>query len=125
MSAAGRTRPLSFLQAADDELTIFERSRAGRRAFTPPPLDVPDRDVDDLLPADVRRTDGPRLPEVSEPEIVRHYNRLSKRNFDLDTGFYPLGSCTMKHKPKLPERGAALPRHAQVRPLQRPGPAHG
>ena len=48
------------------------------------------------------------LPEVSEPEIVRHYNRLSKRNFDLDTGFYPLGSCTMKHNPKLHERVAAL-----------------
>src|ERR1700729_667093 len=125
MSAAGRTRPLSFLQAADDELTIFERSRAGRRAFTPPPLDVPDRDVDDLLPADVRRTDGPRLPEVSEPEIVRHYNRLSKRNFDLDTGFYPLGSRTMKHNPKLHERVAALPGHARLHPLQSPEQSQG
>ena len=125
MSATGRTRPLSFLQAADDELTIFERSRAGRRAFTPPPLDVPDRDVDDLLPADLRRTDGPRLPEVSEPEIVRHYNRLSKRNFDLDTGFYPLGSCTMKHNPKLHERVAALPGHARLHPLQSPEQSQG
>ena len=61
-----------------------------------------------------------RLPEIAEPEIVRHYNRLSKRNFDLDTGFYPLGSCTMKHNPKLHERVAALPGHARLHPLQHP-----
>ena len=67
----------------------------------------------------------PRLPEVSEPEIVRHYNRLSKRNFDLDTGFYPLGSCTMKHNPKLHERVAALPGHAKLHPLQDPSRAQG
>ncbi len=123
--SAGQARPLSFLQAADDELTIFERSRAGRRAFTPPPLDVPDRDLDELIPVELRRTDAPRLPEVSEPEIVRHYNRLSKRNFDLDTGFYPLGSCTMKHNPKLHERVAALPGHARLHPLQNPEQAQG
>jgi glycine dehydrogenase subunit 2 len=97
-----------FTAAADDELTIYERSKAGRRAFSPPALDVPERPLDELLPAALRRSDPPRLPEVSEPEIVRHYNRLSKRNFDLDTGFYPLGSCTMKHNPKLHERVAAL-----------------
>ena len=61
-----------------------------------------------------------RLPEIAEPEIVRHYNRLSKRNFDLDTGFYPLGSCTMKHNPKLHERVAALPGNARLHPLQHP-----
>jgi glycine dehydrogenase subunit 2 len=89
--------------AADDELTIFERSKAGRRAFVAPALDVPERPLDELLAPGLRRAQPPRLPEVSEPEIVRHYNRLSKRNFDLDTGFYPLGSCTMKHNPKLHE----------------------
>jgi glycine dehydrogenase subunit 2 len=109
----------------DDELTIFERSKAGRRAFTPPPLDVPQRPVDELLPARLRRSEPARLPEVSEPEIVRHYNRLSKRNFDLDTGFYPLGSCTMKHNPKLHERIAALPGHARLHPLQDPSQAQG
>ena len=119
------TRALSFLQAADDELTIFERSRPGRRAFTPPPLDVPERELDDLIPAVLRRAEAPGLPEVSEPEIVRHYNRLSKRNFDLDTGFYPLGSCTMKHNPKLHERVAALPGHARLHPLQSPERAQG
>ena len=74
-----------------------------------PELDVPDVDVSDVLPDWARRTEPAALPEVSEPEIVRHYNGLSKKNFDLDTGFYPLGSCTMKHNPKLHERVAALP----------------
>ncbi len=108
----------SFIAAADDELTIYERSQPGRRAFVPPTLDVPVRPLDELLPASLRRAEPPRLPEVAEPEIVRHYNRLSKRNFDLDTGFYPLGSCTMKHNPKLHERVAALPGHAKLHPLQ-------
>ena len=111
--------------AADDELTIYERSKPGRRAFVAPELDVPERPLDELLPAELRRSEPPRLPEVSEPEIVRHYNRLSKRNFDLDTGFYPLGSCTMKHNPKVHERIAALPGHAKVHPLQDPHHAQG
>jgi glycine dehydrogenase subunit 2 len=67
----------------------------------------------------------PRLPELSEPEIVRHYVNLSKRNFDLDSGFYPLGSCTMKHNPRLHERVAALPGHARLHPLQSPARAQG
>ena len=71
-----------------------------------------------LLPERLRRSEPPRLPEVSEPEIVRHYVGLSKRNFDLDSGFYPLGSCTMKHNPRLHERAAALPGHARLHPLQ-------
>jgi glycine dehydrogenase subunit 2 len=113
------------IRAADDQLTIYERSREGRRAFVAPPLDVPERPLDELLPAALRRAEGPRLPEVAEPEIVRHYNRLSKRNFDLDTGFYPLGSCTMKHNPKLHERVAALPGHSKLHPFQDPSEAQG
>jgi glycine dehydrogenase subunit 2 len=112
-------------RAADDQLTIYERSKPGRRAFAAPSLDVPERPLDELLPPGLRRTEPARLPEVSEPEIVRHYNRLSKRNFDLDTGFYPLGSCTMKHNPKLHERIAALPGHARLHPLQDPSLAQG
>jgi glycine dehydrogenase subunit 2 len=115
--------------AADDQLTIYERSKPGRRAFVAPPLDVPEHPLDDLIPPRLRRAEGgggrARLPEVSEPEIVRHYNRLSKRNFDLDTGFYPLGSCTMKHNPKLHERVAALDGHARLHPLQDPRRAQG
>src|ERR671918_2548145 len=95
--------------------TIFEHSVEGRRAFVAPELDVPRREG--LLPDRFQRKDPAKLPEIAEPEIVRHYNRLSKRNFDLDTGFYPLGSCTMKHNPKLNERVAALPGHSRVHPL--------
>jgi len=125
MSATDVKRTLSFTQAADDDLTIYQRSKPGRRAFSPPPLDVPERPLDELIPAPLRRSEAARLPEVSEPEIVRHYNRLSKRNFDLDTGFYPLGSCTMKHNPKLHERVAALPGNAKLHPFQAPADAQG
>ncbi len=99
-------------------VTIFERGAPGRRAFSCPPLDVPPVELESVLPAHLRREQPPRLPEVSEPEIVRHYVGLSKRNFDLDSGFYPLGSCTMKHNPRLHERAAALPGHARLHPLQ-------
>jgi glycine dehydrogenase subunit 2 len=110
---------------AEPVLTIYERSRAGRRAFVAPALDVPQRPLDELLPAALRRAVPAKLPEVSEPELVRHYNGISKRNFDLDTGFYPLGSCTMKHNPKLHERVAALPGNARLHPLQDPKRAQG
>jgi glycine dehydrogenase subunit 2 len=106
-------------------VTIFERGAPGRRAFQCPDLDVPDVSVHELLPPGLRRAEPPRLPELSEPEIVRHYVRLSKRNFDLDSGFYPLGSCTMKHNPRLHERVAALPGHARLHPLQDPERAQG
>jgi glycine dehydrogenase subunit 2 len=125
MSTTETRRPAWFTEAADDVLTIYGRSKPGRRAFTPPPLDVPDRALDELIPPELRREQPARLPEVSEPEIVRHFNRLSKRNFDLDTGFYPLGSCTMKHNPKLHERVAALPGNARLHPFQRPQAAQG
>ena len=111
--------------AADDQLTIYERSKPGRRALVAFALDVLEHPFDQLIPARLRRAETPHLPEVSEPEIVRHYNRLSKRNFDLDTGFYPLGSCTMKHNPKLHERVAALDGHARLHPLQDPRRAQG
>ncbi|MBI4897968.1 MAG: aminomethyl-transferring glycine dehydrogenase subunit GcvPB [Actinobacteria bacterium] len=103
---------------AERAVTIFEKSHPGRRAAMLPPLDVPDRDPADLLPAAALRKRAARLPEIAEPEIVRHYNRISRRNFDLDSGFYPLGSCTMKHNPKLHERAAALPGFSRLHPLQ-------
>jgi glycine dehydrogenase subunit 2 len=106
-----------------DTLTIFEKGAPGRRAFVCPEMDVPA--VDGLLPDRFRRAEPARLPEVSEPEIVRHYVNLSKKNFDLDSGFYPLGSCTMKHNPRLHERVAALPGHARLHPLQSPAHAQG
>src|SRR5687767_14325042 len=110
---------------SDDTVTVFERSRSGRRAFTPPATDVPEVPVEDLLPADAIRERPAELPEISEPELVRHYTTLSSKNFHLDEGFYPLGSCTMKHNPKLHERVAALPGHARLHPLQDPEYAQG
>src|SRR5437763_5199961 len=105
--------------------TIFEQSREGRRAFVAPKLDVPEVPVSELLPADALRAEPPELPEIAEPEIVRHYHNISKKNFDLDAGFYPLGSCTMKHNPKLHERVAALAGFARLHPLQDPEYAQG
>jgi glycine cleavage system P protein (glycine dehydrogenase) subunit 2 len=109
----------------DAARTIFQKGAPGRRAFVCPELDVPAVDVGELLPERFRRSQPARLPEVSEPEIVRHYVGISKRNFDLDSGFYPLGSCTMKHNPRLHERVAALPGHARLHPLQDPERAQG
>jgi glycine cleavage system P protein (glycine dehydrogenase) subunit 2 len=109
----------------DRAVTIFERSRAGRRAATIPDPGVPERPLDELIPSRLRRERPAELPEVSEPEIVRHYNRVSRRNFDLDTGLYPLGSCTMKHNPRLNESVAALPGHARLHPAQDPKRAQG
>jgi glycine cleavage system P protein (glycine dehydrogenase) subunit 2 len=112
-------------QQRERATTIFERSVAGRRAATLPPLDVPDRPLSELVPERLLREEPPKLPEVSEPEIVRHYSRLSRRNFDLDSGPYPLGSCTMKHNPRLNEKVAALPGHARLHPAQEPRRAQG
>jgi len=112
-------------QQRERALTIFEKGAPGRSAFLCPAPGVPEVDPLDLLPAHLRREQPARLPQVSEPEIVRHYVRLSKRNFDLDSGFYPLGSCTMKHNPRLHERVAALPGHSRLHPLQEAGQSQG
>ncbi|MET0822986.1 MAG: aminomethyl-transferring glycine dehydrogenase subunit GcvPB, partial [Solirubrobacterales bacterium] len=109
----------------DPATTIYERSVEGRRAATLPPAGVPEPPLSELIPQKYLRAGGPGLPEISEPEIVRHYNRLSRRNFDLDTGPYPLGSCTMKHNPRLNEKVAALPGHARLHPAQDPKRAQG
>ncbi len=119
MSAKLDPRPTEDIQ------TVFEKSVEGRRAFTAPASDVPEVPIEELLPAAAIRKRPAELPEISEPEIVRHYNGLSKKNFDLDSGFYPLGSCTMKHNPKLHERVAGLPGHARLHPLQDPDYAQG
>jgi glycine dehydrogenase subunit 2 len=110
---------------SDDTVTVFERSRDGRRAFVAPETDVPELPLEELLPAEAIRERPAELPEISEPELVRHYTTLSSKNFHLDEGFYPLGSCTMKHNPKLHERVAALPGHARLHPLQDPEYAQG
>jgi glycine dehydrogenase subunit 2 len=94
---------------------IFEKSRPGRRAGAPPRHEgLPHVDV----PAELRRAEPPRLPELAEPEIVRHFTELSTRNYGVDTGFYPLGSCTMKYNPRIGERLVTLPGFAHLHPLQ-------
>ena len=107
----------------DAATTIYERSLEGA-VRRPCPRPASGAALDELIPEAASRA-AAELPEVSEPEIVRHYNRISRRNFDLDTGFYPLGSCTMKHNPRLNERVAALPGHARLHPAQEPKRAQG
>jgi len=100
------------------ESLIFEKGAPGRTAAELPALDVPARALSELVPSALLRTEPAPLPEVSEIEVVRHYTHLSQRNFSVDSGFYPLGSCTMKYNPKLNEDMAALPGFAALHPLQ-------
>ncbi len=100
------------------ESLIFEKGATGRRAATMPAMDVPTEALEDMIPVGLLREEPAPLPEVSEIEVVRHYTHLSQRNFGVDTGFYPLGSCTMKYNPKLNEDMAALPGFAHIHPLQ-------
>ena len=81
------------------EPLIFELSKAGRRGTTLPPMDVPEMNLDEMLPPEEIREKPAQFPEVSEVDIVRHFTRLSQLNHGVDTGFYPLGSCTMKYNP--------------------------
>ena len=98
------------------EPTIFDKSRAGRRASSLRSLDVPEVDVSEALPG-VELADGPpALPEVGELDLVRHFTRLSQRNHGIDVGFYPLGSCSMKYNPRQAEAAAALPGFRDLHP---------
>jgi glycine dehydrogenase subunit 2 len=99
----------------------MDRSRPGRSAFGFAPLDVPESSVPDAA----RRRSEPGLPEISEIDLVRHYTRLSQMNYGVDTGFYPLGSCTMKYNPKVAETVAALPGFQRMHPLQPDQTAQG
>jgi glycine dehydrogenase subunit 2 len=108
------------------EKLIFEKGAPGRRAATLPELDVPaTRSLESLIPAEYLRAEPAPLPEVSEIEVVRHFTHLSQRNFGVDVGFYPLGSCTMKYNPKLNEDIASLPGFARLHPLEHESMAQG
>ena len=100
---------------------IFEKSRPGRRAGRVPDHGLPTPE----LPQELRRRAPPRLPEVAESEIVRHITALADRTFGIDTGFYPLGSCTMKHNPRVNERVGRLPGFRDLHPHQEDEGAQG
>jgi glycine dehydrogenase subunit 2 len=100
------------------ETLIFEQSQAGRRAETLPRPNVPLKPLDSLVPQGYLRQKPPALPEVSELEVMRHFVRLSHLNHSIDTGFYPLGSCTMKYNPKVNDAMAALEGFRELHPLQ-------
>lgn len=95
---------------------IYELSRPGRRGASLPDNGTPDATAS--IPAGLLRAEAPRLPEVDEPTVVRHYTNMSANNFGVDTGFYPLGSCTMKYNPKINEEIAAHHAFADLHPMQ-------
>lgn len=104
---------------------IFEISRPGRIGYSLPELDVPTEDIDEILPEEYIRTTEPELPEVSELQIIRHYTALSTRNHGVDSGFYPLGSCTMKYNPKINENVARMAGFSHIHPYQEEASVQG
>jgi glycine dehydrogenase subunit 2 len=104
------------LHREGDQPLIFERGQANRKAYTLPDLDVPEASLDELR--GFTRVEAPRLPELSEVDVIRHFTALSTRNHGVDSGFYPLGSCTMKYNPKRNEKAARMPGFANIHPYQ-------
>ena len=100
------------------EPLIFEKSSPGRRCFILPACDVPEKPITNFFPEKMLRKQEPKLPEVSEIDVVRHFTRLSQMNFCVDTNFYPLGSCTMKYNPKINEDAARLEGFTKLHPYQ-------
>ncbi|MGE8078095.1 aminomethyl-transferring glycine dehydrogenase subunit GcvPB [Peribacillus loiseleuriae] len=101
-----------------DQPLVFEMSTEGRIGYSLPEMDVEAITLEELLPADYIRIEEAELPEVSELDIMRHYTALSHRNHGVDSGFYPLGSCTMKYNPKINENVARFAGFAHIHPLQ-------
>jgi glycine dehydrogenase subunit 2 len=97
---------------------IFEISQPGRKGYSLPACDVPEIDLENLIPASYLRTTPAELPEVNEVDAVRHFTRLSLLNYGLDSGFYPLGSCTMKYNPKVNEAASRLDGFTNIHPYQ-------
>lgn len=97
---------------------LFEKSIPGQTAVRLPDVDVPETNVEDVLPPELRRDVPAELPELCEREVARHYTRLAQRMMSVDANFYPLGSCTMKYNPKINEWAAALPGFSGLHPYQ-------
>ncbi len=104
---------------------IFEISKPGRKGYRLPIDDFTGFEVSDLFPAELQREGKAELPEVAESQVVRHYTNLSNKNFGVDTGFYPLGSCTMKYNPKINDEIAGLSGFTCIHPLQPEESAQG
>ena len=100
------------------EKPIFKNSVKGKRGIRFPASGVPEIDLNKILPAEYLRKDDLNLPELTEPEVVRYFTNLSRKNFAVDTVFYPLGSCTMKYNPKINEQVAAMPGFTVAHPEQ-------
>ena len=100
------------------EPLVFEKSRKGRIGCYLPPCDVPKEDLGSILPEKYLRDKKAEFPEVAEIDLVRHFTKLSTYNHGVDTGFYPLGSCTMKYNPKVNEELSRLSGFARLHPLQ-------
>src|SRR5919112_3755025 len=110
--------PKASTHITQNEALIFERSQTGRKGYRLPALDVEETAIDDLIPAHLRRDDGLEgVPELSEPDVVRHFTRISTWNYNIDLGLYPLGSCTMKYNSRLNEKVARIPGFANLHPL--------
>ncbi len=105
--------------------TIFDYRPRDRVGGIFPGSDVSRKGMEELIPDSLQRRRPPRIPNLPEPELMRHYTRLSKMNYGVDDGFYPLGSCTMKYNPKLSEDLARLPRFSFAHPLADPGMVQG
>ncbi|MCY7345769.1 MAG: hypothetical protein LH614_06050, partial [Pyrinomonadaceae bacterium] len=103
---------------SQNEGLIFERSQTGRVGYRLPKLDVEETNLDEILPAELRRTDDlAGVPEVSEVDVIRHFTRISTWNYSIDLGVYPLGSCTMKYNSRLNEKTARIAGLANLHPL--------
>ncbi|ACX65881.1 MULTISPECIES: aminomethyl-transferring glycine dehydrogenase subunit GcvPB [Paenibacillus] len=101
-----------------EKALIFELSKPGRVAYSLPECDVPETDAASFIPESLLRSKPAELPEVYEVDVIRHYTELSRRNFGIDNGFYPLGSCTMKYNPKINEDVARFAGFAKIHPYQ-------
>ncbi|WP_285768891.1 aminomethyl-transferring glycine dehydrogenase subunit GcvPB [Peribacillus sp. SI8-4] len=108
-----------------DQSLIFEISTPGRIGYSLPEMDVEATPLGEILPEGYIRTEEAALPEVSELDIMRHYTALSRRNHGVDSGFYPLGSCTMKYNPKINENVARYNGFAHIHPYQDPSTVQG
>lgn len=106
------------MKFVNDDKLIFEKSSKGRTGVEPTSFDIPEVNPTDVLKSKYIRGDIEGFPEVSELDTVRHFTNLSKKNFSIDSGFYPLGSCTMKYNPKINEDIARLAGFTRLHPYQ-------